>query len=137
MSKKVDTWKVAVYGSLRPTMNNNTLLDESKHICTISAIVPYEMYDLGYYPALRPALHDKECRVVFDIYEVTQEVFEALDRLERYPLYYDRDVVTLLNEDVWLYYLPEENMLWDKEHPCVVGGDWVHYWNTITSQKAN
>ena len=66
------------------------------------------MYSLGHFPAITPTKVGKP-RIQVEVYEVDQDVMNALDRLEGYPRFYDRvEVEYNLGEGVekaWVYFI--------------------------------
>lgn len=83
---------VFVYGSLKKGFHNHWLLDkpDTKFIDDASSIAPnYAMVSLGSYPGL--ILGNQ--RVSGELYEVSEDTFHSLDRLEGHPYVYKREQV--------------------------------------------
>lgn len=115
--------KIGVYGSLRQSMYNHDLLQDSKLIDTKTVSIPFKMVSFGMYPALIPD-HQGNHDVVFEIYEVNDEVYRDVEILEGYPDYYKKESY----EDFEYYYVPDDykylvSRLEDEEHIV----DWVQY----------
>ena len=117
---------VAVYGSLRKGLHNHPVLNGADMLDTGTA-VGYNMYSLGAYPALVP-VDTPTYPIRVEVYEVDEPTFAALDRLEGYPSFYNRDVVDVVCEDgsvmpCWIYYM-ERNLA---DHQQVMNGDWKDF----------
>lgn len=91
--------KVFVYGTLKKGFGNHVLLSESQCLGPDS-LKNYSMFSLGYFPAIRKG----EGTVYGEVYEVTPEQLQRLDRLEGHPTFYERiPVVTNGNQEVQVY----------------------------------
>lgn len=117
--------KIGVYGSLRVGMYNHNLLQDSKLIETKTVLVPFKMIALGMFPALIPD-DNKSHEVVFEIYEVNDEVYRNVEMLEGYPDFYQKAIQT--NDDFEYYFVPDVDKYYqsryiDEEHIK----DWVEY----------
>lgn len=117
--------KIGVYGSLRQGMYNHDLLQDSKLIETKTVLVPFKMVSFGMYPALIPD-DNKSHEVVFEIYEVNDDVYRSVEMLEGYPDFYQK----AWSEDgsFEYYYVPDTDKYYksrfeDEEHIV----DWVQY----------
>lgn len=77
--------KVFVYGSLKNGFHNHRLLEQSKFLGVASG-EGYRMVSLGSFPGL---LHGDKT-VVGELYEVDDNTFKSLDRLEGHPEFYKR-----------------------------------------------
>lgn len=111
--------KVAVYGSLRQRMGNHRLLTTSKYLGT-TVVDGWDLYDLGAFPAITPG----ELPLTVEVYEVDDVVFASLDRLEGYPSFYDRKLISTEYGDAWVYYFHSA-----PNAPQVPSGDWVAHYN--------
>ena len=109
---------VAVYGSLRKGFGNHGFLKNQSFKGT--DIVPnYKMYSLGAFPGIVP---DDGGSIFAEIYEVDEETFKALDRLEGHPNFYCRRQVSTVYGPAWIYELA--NVDHYRGLPLVVGGEW-------------
>lgn len=71
--------RFAVYGTLRKGYGNHRLLKNSKYLGTEKTTPNYEMYNVGWFPALVPGNES----VVIEVYEVDDpHTMASLDRLE-------------------------------------------------------
>ncbi len=78
--------RVFVYGTLQKGEPNHDLLADSRFLG--EATPPdYTLFDLGGFPATCP---DGFTSVLGEVYEVSQEVLEALDALDGHPNWYIR-----------------------------------------------
>lgn len=118
---------VLVYGSLRQGFGNNIVLGSSKKVgeCTVNG---YKMFSYGPFPFIQ---HGDGC-IVGEVYEVNAGVMEALDHLEGYPSFYDREQVTTDYGDAWVYFIDSE----DDGHEQVQSGDWKQYTSKRTKHGA-
>lgn len=100
--------KVLVYGTLKKGFGNHRLIERAYGILQYKGVVrlPFKMVSLGGFPALIPTteVHEIEC----EIYEVDDECFASLDRLEGYPNFYEREWVRTPVGYSWVYFLPDE-----------------------------
>lgn len=91
--------KVAVYGSLKEGFGNHRLLTTSEKVGE-DWVDGWTMYSLGGFPAIV----EGDGSIKVEIYEVDDETFSRLDRLEGYPSFYDRKKVETSEGAAWIYY---------------------------------
>ena len=77
INKYFNTRKVFVYGTLMTGENNHHFLENSK-ILKKAAVEGYEMYNVGWYPAIVPG----NSRILGELYEVPNEDMPSIDMLE-------------------------------------------------------
>ena len=123
---------VAVYGSLRRGMGNSRLMsmyntDGKDGYLSDAKVDGFSMRSCGGYPAI--VKHDGGNPVLIELYNVNDETFDALDGLEGYPSFYNREQVETPEGDAWIYFQEYETNVeaWGADH--VVDGDWVKYLN--------
>lgn len=111
---------VAVYGSLKRGFYNHHLLERSRFLAT-GTVHGLVMHSLGSYPMVvkgRGSIH-------VELFEVDAATFAALDRLEGFPSFYGREVVTVQTDycpvEAWLY-LGQPYQV--KGQRRVASGDW-------------
>lgn len=96
--------RVFVYGTLKSGNSvrglHNTPGAEFVTVATTSSGL-YRMIDLGAFPAV---LFGGKDDIVGEIWEVTDEVFEQLDRIEGYPDFYTRTIVQTDQGYAWMYH---------------------------------
>ena len=102
---------VFVYGSLKSGFGNNGFLSNSKLIgAAITLDEDYSMISLGGFPGV---IYGKK-RIEGEVYQVDEEVFKSLDRLEGNGHFYKRELTeTILldnpgggkNHKAWIYVL--------------------------------
>lgn len=81
---------VGVYGSLKSGESNNGLLIGSDLLGTGLTVFPnYDLLDFGGYPGAIPGT--SKLRV--EVWSVTQNVLQRLDRLESHPHFYKREEI--------------------------------------------
>lgn len=119
---------VAVYGSLRKGLGNHRVLGDSpfKYEGVIKNASLYD-YCNGGFPAVSL---EGESDVVVEVYEVLNEnTADALDCLEGYPSFYNREVVNVYSHSggllgrAWVYHIEEDL----SPLPLVAHGDWKSY----------
>ena len=126
--------KIFVYGSLRRGMHNDIhrfferTEAEAEYLGT--TVVKGKMYSLGAFPYItEPFPYDRQGEVVLgEVYEIKSsrvKLLKALDRLEGYPSFYNRKMVSTALGEVWVYFIPNRTEV----SPQVPNGDWVSYVN--------
>lgn len=120
MSHKV---RVAVYGTLKRLHHNHRLLVRAP-LLAIEQVKGFKMYSLGGFPA---CVADEESSISIEVYEVTHEELEELDRLEGYRglgsnNLYDRSVVSTSVGDALIYVAGARITL--KEENLITSGIW-------------
>jgi len=107
---------IAVYGSLKRQYHNHALLAQSCFKGN-DILEGWDMADLGAFPGVFKG----EGSIHVEVYEVTEEEMQSLDRLEGYPTFYNRTQVDTEYGKAWLYYLNNPSRYIDK---IVEGGKW-------------
>ena len=108
--------KVFVYGSLKKGFHNHRVLGDSEFVCT-DILSGYSLVDLGSFPM---ALPNPDGCILGEVYYVTPETLEALDRLESEGSFYKREVVDGNIEQCMFVYIGMRNEIkdglcfWDK-----------------------
>ena len=102
--------KVFVYGSLKKGFYNNVVLGDSEFVA-VDIVSGYSLISLGAFPM---AIPDPNGQVIGEVYYVTPETLEKLDRLEGfhidnpYSSMYDRQVVQgEMEENMLMYVAPQ------------------------------
>lgn len=113
--------KVFVYGTLKKGEGNyHRLLSSSEYIGPNVTKEKYILGDVGvpYLFSKEAGLHhfDEDHRywkqVAGDVFTVNEETFAALDRLEGYPVHYNRMEIELVDgQQAWVYYQEEPYMM--------------------------
>lgn len=93
--------KVFVYGTLLSGEGNNYLLEGSQKLGD-AKVQGFLMKNLGPFPACVPN-DNINAEVVGEVWEVSDETFKRLDRLEGYPDFYDRTLVGTSHGEAWIY----------------------------------
>ena len=124
--------KIGVYGSLRKGMYNHILLDneESHYLRTEQLEIPFKMIPYSSFPALIP--DDKTNKIEMEIYEVSDLVYQNVERLEGYPSFYDKEsIIDKESGDPIEFYVIRDpyNRYRESfaEQESIV--DWVSYYN--------
>lgn len=93
--------QVFVYGTLKSGHGNHRLLQGSKFLGR-STVDRFKMYSLGGFPAVVPS---EDGVIQGEVYEVDDFTMTRLDRLEGYPNFYDRMIVSTEKGPAWIYYM--------------------------------
>jgi len=113
-SVKIMTNLVFVYGSLKSGFGNHRCLSGAIPMEEDARLHDATMLDLGAFPAVIPGANT----VYGELYEVTPEILERLDRLEGHPTFYQRHKVTILcykwtgeeySASAWCYFLSKDS----------------------------
>lgn len=96
------TIAVAVYGSLKRGFYNHRVLNGAPFLAS-GTVTGFEMFDLGSYPMVVPG----DGSIAVEIYEVNPATFGQLDRLEGFPSFYGRKMITAVTDycpvEAWMY----------------------------------
>ena len=111
MSTKTTTL-VFVYGSLLSGLLNSKFLNTAKLLGEFTTPPSYKMFDLGMFPCI---VRGGDTPIKGEIYQVDEETFAVLDRLEGHPDFYRRSKINTDQGKAWVYLYPDD----------VVGGDRV------------
>ena len=122
--------RIAVYGSLRAGMGNNTWTKDNLESEGVSEVKGYKLYPLcgGAYPGINKSEDDSDS-VVVELYKLidsnhnsAEEMFSSIDNME-IGANYSREMITRDGKEYILYVynrmLPVEG--------SIAGGDWVKY----------
>ena len=120
----MNTVKLLVYGTLMSGERNHRFCKNAVSIipCTVTGT----LYDTGYgYPAFQP---QGENTVKAELIEIPFEDWEAVDRLEGYPRFYDRQLFPATLADGgkttgWVYIMTEL----PEQAKVIECGDWKEY----------
>ena len=112
----MNTKLVFVYGSLKKDFYNHELLSSSEYISTHITDKKFTLVDLGAFPAV---LNVGDTAIDGEIYRVNSNTFMELDKLEGYPRYYDRILISTDVGDAWMYILQKNN-----NYPIIASGIW-------------
>jgi gamma-glutamylcyclotransferase (GGCT)/AIG2-like uncharacterized protein YtfP len=112
--------KIAVYGTLRSEEPNSRYAPHAvRKPCTITGT----LYNTGWgFPAFVP---EGDTEVIAELIEVTEQEWQAIDCLEGYPRFYDRQVMPVALEDgtteeAWVYIMNEL----PEDAKVISSGDW-------------
>jgi gamma-glutamylaminecyclotransferase len=110
---------VFVYGTLLTGEANHGLLARARLIAATRTPPAFALYDLGAFPGL---VAGGSTSVVGELYEIDDATFAALDHLEDYPRYYQRQQIALDNgATAWTYLLSPAQVA---EGSVIRSGDW-------------
>jgi gamma-glutamylaminecyclotransferase len=110
---------VFVYGTLLSGEANHGLLARARLVAATRTQAEFALYDLGAFPGLVAGGGDV---VTGELYEIDDATFAALDDLEDYPRYYQRQQILLANgATAWTYLLSPAQVA---EGAVIPSGDW-------------
>lgn len=93
---------IAVYGSLKRDFYNHRVLEGASFLAS-GTVTGFEMFSLGSYPMVVPG----DGSIAVELYEVNTSTFGRLDRLEGFPRFYGRQMVTVATDycpvEAWMY----------------------------------
>lgn len=108
--------KVFVYGSLKQGYHNHPhFLGNSELMAQHTTEPKYTLHNLGAFPAVTL---NGNTAIVGEVYDVDDETFRRLDRLEGYPHFYNRKTIDTPHGDAWMYYLEK------CDNDVVESGEW-------------
>lgn len=112
---------IGVYGTLKKGHRANDLLENSDFIGTFKEAIPFQMYNLGAYPAL---IKDSVNNIItLEVYKVEDPVtLQRLDRYEGYPSLYQKSHINVENMDVIIYTMEDKEYVNDSL--IVKSGNW-------------
>lgn len=105
--------QVFVYGTLKNGQGNHHVLGKNRLLKGHARADGFVMVDLGAFPgAVR--IENGGWHIFGEVYEVDDDHFEAIDRLEGHPRFYTREVVDLERYGkTWIYTLSRSQYLRD------------------------
>jgi len=122
---------VFIYGSLKKGFFNHSLISDNPRNKLIRKgfIDGYRLYSLWSYPAIKPSINGE--RLYVELYSLTDEVFERIDRMEKSAGYVSVEVVDDKDKTGIIYvyergvdekrFLPLGNWTKDNERLKIVG----------------
>lgn len=113
--------QVCIYGTLLRGQGNSGLLKNAVFLGR-HEIKTGPMVSLGAFPALTSPKGD--CSTPVELYQVSQQNFDDLDRLEGVPDFYVRSLVPTIFGQAWIYWMPN---LKDTSYPLIPNNDWRKY----------
>jgi gamma-glutamylaminecyclotransferase len=100
------THLVFVYGTLRQSRGNHQLLEGALFHGVGNTKQKYAMYLVGGFPHVIST--EQRYPIVGELYAVDDEILKKLDRLEGHPIYYARNEVVVIVNNVeysaWMYF---------------------------------
>jgi len=114
-----------VYGSLlsggegkkEEALGNHRIIADAKFLGEHVTKPVFTLISLGAFPGV---VENGETAVIGEVYEVTDEIFTNLDRLEGYPSFYGRKQIATAYGKAWIYLLPKSYLSYSK----VFSGNW-------------
>lgn len=114
--------KILVYGTLRATFPNHYLLEGADFVKYAETTPEFTMISLGGFPGI---LRGGNTSIKGEVYEVDEPTLKTLDKLERSPDWYKRELV-LLDDGSWVeaYIYPPLRVKEVGMFVVVESGDW-------------
>ncbi len=98
--------KVFVYGTLKRG-NNVRGLDswgDADFVGdAVTSLPHFSLHDLGMFPAVSK---DGDDHIAGEVWTVSDDILDSLDRIEGYPDFYNRMQVDTTHGRAWMYYIP-------------------------------
>ncbi len=69
-----------------------------------TAQAEFTLWDLGAYPAAQMGGHN---RIQGEVWQVNDQVFQMLDDIEGYPVFYSRAQINTTQGPAWIYHIPD------------------------------
>ena len=105
-------------GSKEGALGNHRVLAGAKFLGEHITEPAFKMLNLGSFPGV---VEDGATKILGEVYEITDYIFERLDRLEGYPSFYGRKKIDTEFGKAWIYLLPDSGYL---NHTVVEDGNW-------------
>lgn len=107
--------RVFVYGTLKRGHANHPLLDTADAIFIgfDSITGPYQMYDLGGFPAVIDSANTGNRVIRGELWAITPDALAGVDLMEGHPTFYRRrKLVTNIHERrAWMYFLTQPDII--------------------------
>lgn len=99
--------RVFVYGTLKrgnrirglDSMGDAEFVGEA-----ITTEARFTLYDLGAFPAASLTGHN---RISGEVWAVNDQLFDLLDEIEGYPVFYSRDPISTTQGTAWIYHITD------------------------------
>ena len=114
--------KIGVYGTLRKKFGNWSWALNCEPLSTETVNIPFKMISLGGFPGLVPSKENHD--IVIEIYEVDDHQYKAIERLEGYPRFYQKALISTSMGEIEVYVLNDKEY---QNYPVVESGDWKEY----------
>ena len=116
---------VFVYGTLRKSHGNHQLLEGAHYYGVGNTLHKYSIYLVGGYPYAIST--EPRYPIVGELYGVNDEILKKLDKLEGHPIYYARNEVIVIVDNVeytaWMYFRdPKGTLLQSGDYDDAVRG---------------
>lgn len=103
---------VMVYGTLKKgKSNHHPLLDDAEYMGRCAVAGQWDLYDVGWFPAVVRRSIGPRAYVVGEVYKVDSDTLRSLDLLEGHPHFYERIKVDTPWKQAWLYTMPPRTAL--------------------------
>ena len=117
---------VFVYGTLKRSECNHSLIKDSKFISKSVTISNYLFLDNGLPYVIDEPTHKDSVCVHGEVYEVSDKMFDDIDSLEGHPIFYERKKIWVSDSYnclyVWIYFLKGFKTF--KNFTVVTDGNW-------------
>jgi len=122
--------KVFVYGSLQRGQGNHRMMNGARFVERALTTAAFELFDLGAFPAMTTR---GRTSIAGELYEVTDELLERLDRFEGCPTLYQRETISLKDgASAEAYVMPRQRV---GRAPQIKTGCWRTWRSRGASQK--
>ena len=111
-----------VYGSLLSGLHNHSLIANGELLGEHETDPEFTMFSLRAFPGV---VHRGSTKIKGEVYEVNKQTFKALDSLEGYPSFYNRELINTPYGEAWIYLI---NDSYEFNREVVDDGDWRRYY---------
>ena len=112
---------IGVYGTLRKDEGANYKLSNCECIGIFREKIPFQMYNLGWYPCLTQS--EEENEITLELYKVDENTEKMLDSYEGYPSLYQKSIININDMEVTIYSMKNGKI--GSEY-IVKSGDWLN-----------
>ena len=111
--------RLFVYGSLKQGFHNAGYLASASYLGDFETQNIYTMYNFGNYPGVTA---QGNSAIFGEVYAVDQIQFAAIDKLEGYPDFYQREIIRTAYGEAWIY-IVNASLCINKK--TVLSGQWL------------
>jgi len=122
------THTVFVYGTLKSNKYNNSLLENSEFLGNGITKDPFLLVHDSLPYLIKKNDHEYSTTIKGEIYEVDDEIFKKIDKLEGHPYFYKRGCVIVKNEKTneyiysWCYFV--NDITYVSLNDIIKNGEW-------------
>jgi len=123
---------IFVYGTLKRGCFNDYMLKDSEFIDEVITKDPYLLIHDSLPFLIKNSDHEYSTKIKGELYEVTDDVFKKIDKLEGHPTFYTRQCIWVINKGnmvyAWCYFINDHFVNDIKEYSIIKNGRWEDKW---------